>query len=228
MRNETENAMRRILNKWCGKPWLIAVYAVGLALAVTAAVRWNVWGTPKRILCLLAILLPLHVFEENTFPDGFHYMMNLAQNSDRPDLGPMNRLTDMVSNFGGEVLFLLLFLWGGNVGTSILAAFFGIGESIVHTILGAATHKKLKSRGMKTIYGPGLATSYLALLPLSVYALRWLTFQTITPADAVTGVLLAAAVIVLLIRIPIIVLGKYQPEYAFTSSGYFKKYEQKI
>jgi hypothetical protein len=170
MRNETENAMRRILNKWCGKPWLIAVYAVGLALAVTAAVRWNVWGTPKRILCLLAILLPLHVFEENTFPDGFHYMMNLAQNSDRPDLGPMNRLTDMVSNFGGEVLFLLLFLWGGNVGTSILAAFFGIGESIVHTILGAATHKKLKSRGMKTIYGPGLATSYLALLPLSVYA----------------------------------------------------------
>lgn len=179
---------------------------------------------PKRFLCLLAILLPLHVFEENTFPAGFHYMLNLVQHSDRPNVGPMNRLSDMVSNFGGELLFLAFFLWGGNVGSCILVAFFGIGESIAHTLFGIITLKKLKSQGMKTIYGPGLATAYLTLLPLSVFAIRWLTAQTIMLTDAITGVFLILCVVVLLIRIPMMVFGKYQPEYAFSSSGYFQKY----
>jgi hypothetical protein len=220
--------MKRVLCKWCDKMWLIATYGIGLLMMIWAAVGWSGWETPRKLLCLLAILLPLHVLEENTFPDGFHYMMNLIQHSDDPNAGPMNRLSDMVSNFGGEVLFVVLFLWGGNVGSSILVAFFGIGESVVHTIFGILTHQKLKERGMKTIYGPGLATSYLTLLPLSAYAIRSLSTQTIVFADVLTGILLIICVIALLIRIPILVFGKYQPEYAFSSSGYFKKYERPL
>ena len=45
--------------------------------------------TERKLAFMLAILLPLHVFEENTWPRGFHYMMNLVQKSDRPDAGPM-------------------------------------------------------------------------------------------------------------------------------------------
>lgn len=217
--------MQKALVKWCGKPWLITTYAVGLCLAVSAALRWHSWETPRKLLCLLAILLPLHVFEENTVPGGFHYMLNLVQRSGRPNVGPMNRLSDMVANFGGEMLFVTLFLWGGNVGSSILVAFLGIGEAAAHTIFGVLTRQKLQSRGMRTIYGPGLATAYLTLLPLSADAMRWLAAQTVTSASVLTGLLLIACVIVLLIRVPMVVLGQYQPEYAFPSSGYFKNYE---
>ena len=217
--------MKTWLVKWCGKPWLAATYAIGLFLIVLAALKWNDWETPRRLLCLLAILLPLHVFEENSFPAGFHYMMNLAQNAREPNLGPMNRLSDMVSNFGGEVLFLLLLLWGGSVGSCILVAFFGLGESFVHTLLGVRIRRRLRDRGMRTIYGPGLASALCTLLPLSVWTINWLRGQTVRAADVLTGVLLIAGIVVLLIRIPIRVFGKYQPEFAFSSSGYFRKFE---
>ena len=131
----------------------------------------------------------------------------------------------MVSNFGAEIVFLILLIWGGNVGSSILVAFFGICEVVAHTIFGTLTYQKLKHKGMKTIYGPGFATAYLTLLPLSVYAIIWLSAQTVRAADIMTGVVLIAGIIALLIRVPIMVLGKFQPEYEFESSGYFKKYE---
>ncbi len=218
--------MRKILIKWCDKLWLMVVYGIGLLLAVMAFLQWNKWNIPKQFLCLLAILLPLHVFEENTFPGGFHYMMNLVQKSPRPDVGPMNRLSDMISNFGGEMLFLILFLWGGNVGSNIFVAFFGIGESIIHSIFGVIIYKKLRDRGLKSIYGPGLATAYLTLLPLSVFSICWLKTQSITFTDVVIALLLVVCVVVLLIRIPIMVLGKYQPEYAFSSRGFYQKYSE--
>lgn len=217
--------MKNILVKWCGKTWLITTYILGIAVAAVAFFQWNSWDMSRKLLALLAILLPLHVFEENTFPDGFHYMMNLVQKSDRPNHGPMNKLTDMISNFGGEILFLILLLWGGNAETTILVAFFGIGESVVHTILGMLTLRKLKAKGMKTIYGPGLATAYLTLLPLSIYAIYALCGQTLTTADVAAGIILIISVIALCIRIPIMVFGKFQPEYVFENSGYFRKFD---
>lgn len=77
--------MKTILQKWCGKPWLIATYGMGIWMMVWALLGWHDWEMPKKLLfCLLAALLALHVFEENTFPDGFHYMMNLVMHSDHP------------------------------------------------------------------------------------------------------------------------------------------------
>ncbi len=217
--------MKKIMVKWCKRPWLVVTYAIGIAIAMVCIFRWGFWKPEKRLLAILGILLPLHVFEENTYPDGFHYMMNLAQNSDRPDQGPMNRLTDMISNFGGELLFLALFLWGGNAATTILVAFFGVGETAVHLILGILTQKKLKDRGMKSIYGPGLATACLTMLPLSIYAIHVLSGEALGASDIVAGVVFIAGVIAMLIRIPMMVFGKFQPEYAFESSGYFRKFE---
>ena len=213
-----------MLQKWCGKPWLITMYVIGAMMAALAAVQWQNWAVPKRFLCLLSILLPLHVFEENTWPAGFHYMMNLVQKSNRPNEGPMNRLTDMISNLGAEILFLLLFLWGGDNGTCILTAFFGIGETMAHLLFGTLVLQKLKHRGMKTLYGPGLASALLTLLPLSFAAIRWLMLQTITGSDVLIGVLLIAAVILGLIRMPMMTFGRYQPEYAFSSNGYFRRF----
>jgi hypothetical protein len=141
-------------------------------------------------------------------------------------VGPMNRLTDMISNFGAELLFLLLFALGGNTATLVFAVFFGIGEAAAHTAFGIITRKRLRERGMRTIYGPGLATAYLTLLPLSVYSAYSLSRQAVSLAGAAGGIVLSAAVVVLFIRLPIMTLGKFQPEYAFESSGYFKRFER--
>ena len=216
---------KEILVKWCDKPWLITTYILGFVMFVVSVFFWKGWGMPRRFLALIAITLPIHVFEENTYPDGFHYMMNLVQKSENPNAGPMNKLSNMISNFGGEILFLILVIWGGNIGSSILVAFFGIGESIVHTLFGFLTYRELKIKGMKTIYGPGSLSAYLTMLPVSVYTISWLLTQNITKTDLLTGIFLIACVIALLIRMPIMLFGKFQPEYEFKSSGYFGKFK---
>ena len=60
--------MKTILVKWCGRPWLAATYVLGLVFLAPALLRWSGWDMPRRLLCLLAMLLPLRVWEENTAP----------------------------------------------------------------------------------------------------------------------------------------------------------------
>ena len=211
--------------KWCGRYWLWAIYAMGLTMLAAFFIIPDM-TTERKLAFMLAILLPLHVFEENTWPRGFHYMMNLVQKSDRPDAGPMNTLTDMISNFCAELLMIGLAVYGGSPGISLLAAFFGIGESAAHIGFGIIVRRKLKDRGKKTIYGPGLATALLTLLPLSVWAIIYLRGLTLTGGDIAAGAVLIAFVIVGLIRLPMMTLGKFQPGYEFTDSGYFEKYRR--
>lgn len=213
--------MGSVLVRWCRWQWLAVTYLIGLALIFIATLHWNDWSTPKRLLCVLAILLPLHVFEENTYPNGFHYQINTIQGSQRPNVGPLNTISNMVTNFGAEMLFITLFIWGGNMATCILIAFFGIGESVIHTMFGVLMRKRSHCGDIKGVYGPGLLSAYFALLPLSIYAVFWMNSQMINVPDIAFGILLIILVIVLFIRAPVKVLGKYQPEYAFDSSGYY-------
>jgi hypothetical protein len=213
--------------KWCGRYWLWAVYGMGLSMLAAFIVFPNMTAE-RRLPFILAILLPLHVFEENTWPSGFHYMINLVQRSERPDAGPMNTLTDMVSNFGAELLMIGLSIYGGNPATSLMVAFFGFGESAAHIAMGIVVQKKLRLQGKRTIYGPGLATALLTLLPLSASAIAYLRRLTLTAGDITGGVLLIVCVIGGLIRLPMMTLGKFQPEYVFPDSGYFKKYRHPL
>lgn len=211
--------------KWCRKYWLRVVYGLGLAMLAVLCVQPEM-PAERRLPFVLAVLLPLHVCEENTLPGGFHYMLNLTQRSEKPNAGPMNALTNMVSNFAAELLMIGLALYGGSPGISLMVAFFGFGETAAHLVIGVVVQKKLRSSGKKTIYGPGLATACLALLPLSVRAVLLLRGQTLTGRDMVTGVLLAIIVIAGLIRLPLMTLGKFQPQYAFSGSGYFARFQR--
>ena len=211
--------------KWCARYWLCAVYGLGLGM-LAAMPAFPDMTMERKLPFLLAVLLPLHVLEENTWPRGFHYMMNLVRKSDRPNAGPMNTLTNMVSNLGAELLLIGLALGGGSPGTTLLVAFFGFGETAAHTVLGVAVRKKLRDRGMRTIYGPGLATACLTLLPLSVRAVAYLRSLTLTGGDLLTGAVLAACFVGGLIRLPIQALGRFQPGYAFPDSGYFERFRR--
>ena len=73
------------------------------------------------------------------------------QKSDNPLAYPENRLTDMITNFGAELLFIALaFLTPvlGNKGV-IFAIFFSIGETFVHTFFSFVILNYYKSNGKK-------------------------------------------------------------------------------
>ena len=98
-----------LLDRWCGQPWLHTTYFMGIIMLNILIIQWPNWDIPQKLMGLLTVILPLHVFEELTWPNGFHFMMNkLIQKSDQPLAYPENRLTDMITNFGAEVLFIAL------------------------------------------------------------------------------------------------------------------------
>ena len=149
-----------LLQKWCDQAWLHCIYLIGIIMGNILLIKWPVWEVPQRLICLLAIMVPLHVFEENTAPGGFFYMNNLGQ------------------------------------------------------------------KGKKTLYGPGTITSYICLLPLSVYGCLWLSENPFTASQAILGIAIVLFIIIFLILIPFTFSKRIKSQkYAFSSAGYFSKYE---
>ena len=58
--------MMKIISKFCDQIWLYIVYAMGLSMAILLIMKWSDWDTPQKLVCMLAIAIPIHVFEENT------------------------------------------------------------------------------------------------------------------------------------------------------------------
>ena len=213
------------LQKFCGQWWINLMYVLGAIMLVLTIVYGSTWDTPRLVAALFVIVLPLHVFEELQFPAGFHIMLNTVQKSKDPNIGPENRLSDMVTNLGAEIIFIGFFIWGNNIAITIAFVIFGFGEALAHTIYGTLIWKHFKSRGKKTIYGPGSITAYFTQLPISIYALIWLSKQAVATSDIIIGILIILFIMSVLIRLPMMVFGgKKYPEFAYTSAGYFKKF----
>lgn len=221
---------KSLLNWWCGQPWLHATYLLGVVMLNVLIVNWATWDIPQKLMCLLTIFLPLHVFEELTWPNGFHFMMNkLMQKSDNPLAYPENRLTDMITNFGAELLFILITFMTpvlGNKGL-IFVIVFGIGETVVHTIFSIITLIHYKSKGKRTLYSPGLATAWCLLLEVSVYSVYWLTSSGTFVKTDLWGLTFVFFLIVFMIRLPFMISNKFKStKYAYSEMGYFEKYEK--
>ena len=199
---------KSLLNWWCGQPWLHATYFLGIVMLNVFIINWGMWDVPQKLMCLLTIFLPLHVFEELTWPNGFQFMMNkLMQKSDNPLAYPENRLTDMITNFGAELLLIILtFITPmlGNKGV-VFAVFFGIGETVVHTIFSIITLNHYKSKGKKTLYSPGLITAWCLLLEVSIYGIYWLTTSGTFVKSDLWGLAFVAFLIIFMIRLPFII-----------------------
>lgn len=221
---------RSLLDKWCGQPWLHATYFLGIVMLNVLIIQWPNWSVPQRLMGLLTVILPLHVFEELTWPNGFHFMMNkLIQKSDNPLAYPENRLTDMITNFGAEAIFIALtFLTPvlGNKGV-VFAAIFGVGETLVHTVFSVVTLRHYKAKGKKTLYSPGFVTAWCALLEVGVYSIYWLVTSGTFVMTDLWGLALVAFLIGFMIRLPFIISYKIKStRYAYTEMGYLGKYEK--
>ena len=221
---------KTLLDRWCGKPWLYATYSLGILMLIVLIIKWSSWSVPERLICLLAVVLPLHVFEELTWPNGFQFMMNkLIQKSDDPLAYPENRLTDMITNFGAELMFIAFVFLMPVLGNKVIvfAVFFGIGETLAHTVFSIVTLKHYKSKGKRTLYSPGFATAWCSLLEIGLYSLYWLiTSGTFVRSD-LWGLAIVAFLIIFMIRLPFIISYKIKStKYAYSDMGYFKKYEE--
>lgn len=221
--------MKKIFSKWCDQIWLYIVYFLGVVMACMLV--WNVdtWEMPRKLVCLLAIVVPMHIFEENSFPAGFYYMNNLGFGSQEPMVYPQNRCTNMVTNLGAEIVLILLTIHVQIVEQSAvtLVLFFGLGETINHTRSGILMFRRYREQGKKTIYGPGLMTSWCVMIPLSTAALKWLINHPVTVMQVLGGIGIFLGIAICLILLPFAVSIKVKSrEFAFRDKGYFEKYEK--
>lgn len=220
--------VKKGFSKWCDQLWLYAVYFLGAVMACALIWNWDAWEMSRKLACMLAVAVPMHIFEENSFPGGFYYMNNLGFGSGEPMVYPQNRCTNMVTNLGAELVLILLTLNVQKVEPSAvtLVLFFGLGETVNHTRSGILMYRRYRERGKRTFYGPGLVTSWCVMIPLSTAALKWLTVHYPTALQVVGGIGIFLGIAVCLILLPFAVsLRVKSREFAFRDKGYFEKYE---
>lgn len=216
------------LYTWCDQMWLQVLYAIGVIMSCWLVAQWNDLSAPSKMMGLLTVLVPLHVFEENTFPGGFFFMNNLGQRSAQPLVYPQNMLTNMITNMGAELLFIVIFFFADAIPctVAVVVMVFGYAECVHHTISGVQMQKKYAAKGKRTIYGPGTITCFVGLIQLSTYALVWLCGHDVSVGDVLGGIGIVLFVAVGLILLPFQVSKRLQSQrFAFSSNGYFEKYD---
>jgi hypothetical protein len=216
-----------ILSKWCNWPWKATVYALGIVSLVILIANWASFTNVERIAWVLAAAIPAHVFEENTYPGGFFYQNNLGFGSKEPLVYPQNRMTNMVTNLGAEIVLILVAINANTLGATAVtvAIFFGFAELLNHTRQGVMMHKRFKGEGKKSIYGPGEFTSLFILLPNAIWGIVWLCTNPFSWLQVLAGLGIGVGIAVCLILIPFAInLRVKSVRFAFSDAGYYDRY----
>lgn len=216
-----------LLSKWCEWPWKFVVYLIGAASLIFLIANWPALSDVERIAWILVVGIAAHVFEENTFPGGFFYQNNLGFGSKKPLVYPQNRLTNMVTNLGAEIVFVLIAVNANSLGAAVVtvAVFFGITELVNHTRQGLIMHKRLKTEGKKSIYGPGELTSLLILFPNALWGMVWLCTNPFTWLKVLAGLGICVGIAVCLILVPFAMnLRIKSRRFAFHDAGYYSAF----
>ncbi len=223
--------MEKIINAWLSI-WLYVMVGIGIFLGAL------VWKNRKRwdkinLLCTLAIIvLILHVIEEWVLPGGLHYSYNVAHGSSLLSRYPMNRLTDMITNFGAVVLgCVVLKLWGFRKSAGIAVMMFSAFEVVMHIAIGIQDMSIFGKYGMNVLYSPGLVTSLFGFLPVCVGLAVCLFKSKGERPRLVQWVMAIAATALLgalLINLPEALLGKEDSPYEFTDRGYYEQFGEQF
>lgn len=159
---------------------LVLVVILGITLYVTK---------PEGMSLLLWLSLGslfLHQIEEWRYPGYFPGMLNRSLfNSDIPDRYPLNANSGMLINvvlgWGGYVLAALY--WQSALWLAIATILVSAGNIFAHTVI-----FNVKS---KTLYNPGLLTSWLFFVPIVFVFFKFVIEQNMaTPVDWILGFLL--------------------------------------
>lgn len=219
--------METILQGWL-TVWLYVMAAIGIVLGVQIYKNRKTWDNINIFCTLAVIVLVLHVLEEWVFPGGLHYSYNIDHGSTILSRYPMNRLTDMITNFGGVILgCIVLKFWGFRKPAGVAVMLFSGFEVVIHIVIGITSLKTFGEYGMNTLYSPGLVTSLFGFLPVVIGLARELFFSGKQRPTAKQWVMAVAAMFFfcfLLINLPEMVLGEENSPYAFTDRGYYERF----
>ncbi len=220
--------METIINVWLSI-WLYVMVGIGIFLAIKIWKNRKTWDK-INVLCTLAIIvLILHVLEEWVFPGGLHYSYNISHGSTDLARYPMNRLTDMITNFGGVILgCAVLKFWGFRKPAGIAVMLFSAFEVVIHIIIGVDSLNTFGKYGMQILYSPGLVTSLFGFLPITI-GLAVHLFKKENRANIKQWAMAVVAMFgfcFLLINLPEMVLGSENSPYTFTDRGYYERYAE--
>lgn len=207
--------------------WLYVISAIGIYLVWLIYKNRKTWSIIDILCTLAVIVLILHVLQEWVLPGGLHYSYNLSHGSDLLSRYPMNRLTDMITNFGGIILgVIVLKVWGFRKPAAIAIMLFSLFEVVIHVMIGVSSLGTFGAYGMNTLYSPGLITSLFGFLPIAI-GLGMNLFKTKTTFKQwIIAVIAMFALCFLLINLPEQLLGSKDSSYYFTNRGYYTQYSQ--
>lgn len=219
--------MENILNIWLSV-WLYVMAAIGVVLCVIIYKNRKKWDKIKIICTLAIVVLVLHVLEEWVIPGGLHYSYNIDHNSGILSCYPMNRLTDMITNFGGVILGLIVLKLNGFKKTAGIAIMmFSAFEVVIHIVIGITSLETFGEYGMNTLYSPGLVTSLFGFLPIVIGLAKELFFSGNTCPKLrqwIKAIIIMFGFCFLLINLPEMLLSDENTPYAFTNRGFYERY----
>lgn len=222
--------MEFMINLWLSV-WLYVMAGIGIFLSVKVWKNRKIWDTVNIMCTLAVIVLVLHVIEEWVFPGGLHYSYNFSHGSYDLARYPMNRLTDMITNFGGVILgCIVLKFWGFRKPAGIAVMLFSAFEVVIHTVIGVNSLRTFGAYGMQILYSPGLITSLFGFLPISVKLGIYL-FKKENRASFkqwAISVTVMFGFCFLLINLPEKILASENSPYAFTHRGYYERYAKEF
>lgn len=136
------------------------VTVLGATVAILTAIYWQEMEVLQRLVSILFIGLILHLWEEGEFPGGFAQMITdkLDFTAKSPHFGE-----------GVTVLYVLLIVSLPFISPHVpilafAALYLGILEVFAHLMA-------IRMYDKSSIYSPGLITSIVVLLPVSIYAI---------------------------------------------------------
>lgn len=169
-------------------------YQVGLVLAVILTVvlayQQDSISSFRLLLTISFIFLLLHQVEECQLPGYFPRMINTVMfKSKTPDRYPLNTNTSLIINLGvGWLLYILAIVFAESaVWLAIITITISAGNFLAHTFL-------FNIKG-KTFYNPGMITSILLFLPITVYFFIFLNNNDLLqPSTLIIGLIVGALV----------------------------------
>ena len=159
-------------------------------------------------------------------PGGFHYYYNISSDAILRDRYPMNELTDMITNFGGALIwFILVQTDKYERKMSFAVMLFGYAEVAIH-VLGASSSRTLllESGVYSPFYGPGMLTALVCWLPLAVVYTAYFVKTRVKLRDVIGGGVILVVLSILLITMPESLLKNENTPYVFDNAGWYEQY----
>lgn len=219
--------METVINAWLSV-WLYVMAAIGVILAIGVYKHRNKQSKLDMLCTFAIIVLILHVLEEWVSPGGLHYSYNISHGSMLLSCYPMNRLTDMITNFGGVIVgCIILKKWGFKKPAAIAVMLFSAFETVIHITIGIQDMHIFADYGMNTLYSPGLVTSLFGFMPVCIGLAKELFFSGEKLPSVKQWIMAIVGTVVLcflLINLPEDLLGREDTPYGFTDRGYYEQF----